>query len=54
MDGHKDAYLAKAEEAERMAAEVEEPAKQHWRDLARGWRELATRAGLVKGKPANP
>jgi len=42
MDGHREAYLSNAREAERIAAEVEEPAKQHWLSLARGWRELAT------------
>ena len=46
MDGKSiDAYLAKAEEAERIAAETKDATnRERWLELAMGWRHLAAQA----------
>jgi len=46
MDGKsREAYLVKAQEAERIAAEMKEgdPHREGWLSLAKGWRDLAER-----------
>jgi hypothetical protein len=52
MDGYREIYVSKAEEAERIAAEVEEPARQHWLALANGWRELAAQTARLSKSTA--
>jgi hypothetical protein len=47
-------YITNAEEAERIAAEMKEPHKQHWLALARGWRDMAAQAAGLPNRKDRP
>jgi hypothetical protein len=52
MDGKSiETYLAKAEEAERIAAQTkDEASRERWLDLAMGWRHLADQVERLLGR----